>query len=114
VNDTNQNEAKTGGELGFGLRCLRCCQKVLTQIGRIKAAIFFESRKTLKEHERVLKLALNEAEALAWQTAYPHLVFPVLASEKVEAVAAWNRHQKAIRRMNLGLTLQESRHVVSA
>jgi hypothetical protein len=46
--------------------------------------------------ERLLRLALNEAEAAAWETMYPHLVFPALASEKAQAVAAWNAHQQSV------------------
>ncbi len=43
-----------------------------------------------------LTLALNEAEALAFQTDYPHLVFPVLALEKVQAAISWQHRQDAI------------------
>ena len=82
----------------FSSRCLRSCRKILAQIRKAKAAIFAESRGTLEAHERMLRLALNEAEALAWQSAYPHLVFPALAMEKVQEVADWNRHQRAVRR----------------
>lgn len=45
---------------------------------------------------QLVKLALNEAEALALQTAYPHLVFPALAQEKVSAVALWHQRQAAV------------------
>lgn len=45
----------------------------------------------------LVKLALNEAEALALQTSFPHLVFPALAQEKVGAVAVWHRRQAALR-----------------
>jgi hypothetical protein len=41
---------------------------------------------------------LNEAEALAWQTSYPHLLFPELAVEKVQAVAAWQTRQESVQR----------------
>jgi hypothetical protein len=47
---------------------------------------------------RMVELALNEAEALAHDTGFPLLVFPALAREKVEAVAAWNRRQRMVRR----------------
>ncbi|MBI4658566.1 MAG: hypothetical protein HY735_06905 [Verrucomicrobia bacterium] len=47
---------------------------------------------------RSFRLALNEAEALAWQTPYPYLVFPLLALEKVRAIAAWHERQEALRR----------------
>ncbi len=39
--------------------------------------------------ERLFRVALNEAEALAWETEYPQLVFPTLAEEKIEAISAW-------------------------
>jgi hypothetical protein len=42
--------------------------------------------------ERLLRVALNEAEALAWETEYPQLVFPTLAEEKIEAMSAWYEH----------------------
>lgn len=86
-----------GAARAFGTACLESCQKVLKQIRETKQAILAESRATLKVQEQILKLALNEAEALAWQTIYPHLLFPTLATEKVQAVAAWNRHQRSIR-----------------
>jgi hypothetical protein len=81
----------------FSNLCLRSCRKVLAQIRKTKVAIFAQSRDTLEAHERMLQLALNEAEALAWQTAYPHLVFPTLALEKVQNLADWNRRQRSVR-----------------
>ena len=54
---------------------------------------------------RVLELALNEAEALAWQTGLGHLLFPVLAWEKASAVAAWHTRQQYIRRTEPILSL---------
>jgi len=50
------------------------------------------------QQPRVLELALNEAEALAWQTGLGHLLFPVLAWEKARAVARWHTRQQSIRR----------------
>ena len=41
---------------------------------------------------------LNEAEAAAWQTRYPHLFFPTLATEKVQAVIAWDTKRQALQR----------------
>ena len=51
------------------------------------------------------RLALNEAEALAWQTDFPHLVFPVLAREKVSDIAKWYARQRSIRRIEPILAL---------
>ena len=94
---TNETGANAGGGSGFGALCLRSCRKILAQIQKTKEALFSESRATVAAHERMLRLALNEAEALAWQTAYPHLVFPTLAMEKVQEVADWNKHQRSVR-----------------
>lgn len=90
------NEIEGNGVGAFGNACRATCQKVLAQIENAKAAIFAESLAVLKGHERILKLVLNEAEALAWQTVYPHLVFPDLAVEKIQSVADWNRHQRLL------------------
>ena len=48
--------------------------------------------------ERVFRLALNEARALAWQTEMPHLVLPELAEEKLRKLVAWQSHQERVRR----------------
>jgi hypothetical protein len=93
---TNEIRVNVGGGSRLGLLCLRFCRKILAQIRKAKDSIFAEARGTLHTHERMLQLALNEAEAIAWQTEYPHLVFPALAAEKVHAVADWNRHQQSV------------------
>jgi hypothetical protein len=46
--------------------------------------------------ERLFQVALNEAEALAWETEYPQLVFPALAEEKIEAMSAWYDHGESL------------------
>jgi len=51
----------------------------------------------LKQEPRVLELALNEAEALAWQTGVPELVLLTLAEEKAAGVALWRDRQAALR-----------------
>jgi hypothetical protein len=100
LNSANKNMENTGVRTAFKNNCLQSCQKVLAQIAKAREAIFAESRDALKSHERLLRLALNEAEALAWQTMYPHLVFPLLAAEKIQAVADWNIHQQLVRQPN--------------
>ena len=97
---TNEVRVEAGGGRAFSALCLRSCRKILAQIRKAKDAIFVEARGTLDTHERMLQLALNEAEALAWQTEYPHLVFPALAAEKVHAIADWNRHQRSVWQTN--------------
>ena len=83
--------------------CLASCRKVITQIEETKNEILAEFREAIERHEHVLHLALNEAEALAWQTDFPQLVFPTLATEKAQAVAAWHSRQKAMQQMNSSL-----------
>ena len=81
----------------FANICLGSCQKLMTQIQKTKDSILAEFRETLGAHEQLLRLALTEAEALACETPYPHLVFPTLALEKAQGVAAWGAHQRSIR-----------------
>lgn len=94
--------ARAGG--GFSGLCLRSCQKLLTHIQKARTAVLSEIRGAAAP-EHMLELALNEAEAMAWQTGFPHLVFPALAMEKAQAVADWNRHQRSIRRVGPRMAL---------
>jgi hypothetical protein len=85
--------------------CRAICRKIRAQISAVKEAIFAEASRALTAPERLVRLALNEAEAAAWQTEYPHLVFPALATEKIRAVAAWNAHQRSVRQSRLNIAL---------
>jgi len=77
--------------------CVASCRKLVAQLDQIKNAILADFRGMFGGQEQMLRLALNEAEALAWQTDYPHLVCPTLAMEKAQGLAAWNVRQRAIR-----------------
>jgi hypothetical protein len=79
---------------------LSLCRKAVARIEKAKETIVSEFRDRLEEHGHLLRLAVNEAEALAWQTEYPHLLFPTLAAEKAQAVAKWHRRQWFFRRTN--------------
>ena len=85
--------------------CKKLCRKIRQRIAAVKEAIFAEASRALTAPERLVRLALNEAEAAAWQTEYPHLVFPALATEKIRAVADWNAHQRAVRPDRTFITL---------
>jgi hypothetical protein len=78
--------------------CLAQCQKLFTQVQQAKDNVVAEFRSTFGPQQKLLRLAVNEAEALAWQTDYPHLVFPSLALEKVNTAASWQQRQQLIRR----------------
>jgi hypothetical protein len=100
--NANQSGNNEPGLTAFKSSCLASCRKILARIAAAREMIFNESRQTLKMHEHLLRLALNEAEAVAWQTMYPHLVFPALATEKVQAVVAWDKLQ-SLRRLRVRL-----------
>jgi len=77
--------------------CVTSCRKGLAKIKELKEAIVSEFRERFAAPEPLLRLALNEAEALAWDTDYPALLFPVLATEKAQAVANWQQKQLMVR-----------------
>jgi hypothetical protein len=105
MKSNNAEQKRKNAESGttFTSTCLASCQKILAWIASAKEAIFNESFEVLKTHERLLRLALNEAEATARQTMYPHLVFPTLAMEKVQAVITWNTRVQSLQRTNMSL-----------
>jgi hypothetical protein len=86
-----------GAQPTFAHACIASCRKLLARIESTKAGILAEFRESLKEHGHLLDLALNEAEALAWQTEFPQLLFPALATEKAQAVATWHARQQFLR-----------------
>ncbi len=77
----------------FVSACAASCKKLLGKIENVKRGLAQEFHQTFYSRGSMVRLALNEAEALAHETGFPLLVFPALAREKVEAVAAWNRRQ---------------------
>jgi hypothetical protein len=83
------------------------CDAVRHLIARAKEAVLRDFAHLAEEHARVLRLALNEAEALAWQTNFPHLFFPALAAEKAQAAVKWHQRQRAVRRAAAELAFAE-------
>jgi|GEM_PF-7064795 len=84
-------------------RFSRSCQKILTQMKNARLAVYRQFRDVIADHEQALRLALNEAEALAWQTPFPQLVFQDLAEEKARAVQAWSIHQREVQAQTSGV-----------
>lgn len=83
-------------QTSFSDRCIGMCKKLMAQMENVKAGIVSEFRDRLDDHQRVLELAVNEAEALAWETGFPQLVFPTLAVEKARAAAGWHARQQRL------------------
>ena len=94
----NSNRMETNGsnENSFTQFCLEYCRKLLAEIQDAKRELINQFRSVFAGQEKLLRLALNEAEALAFQTDFPHLVFPTLAMEKVQSAAQWRKQQQAI------------------
>ena len=66
-------------------------------IASVRASVERDFSALVEEQSRLLRLALNEAEAIALQTGFPELLFPILAQEKAVKVAAWHERQKSVR-----------------
>jgi len=93
---TNLPNENVNAESTVARRCLQSCKKLLAGIEHAKNKIAGEFQETLGAHAHLFELALKEAEALAFQTPYPQLVFPALAVEKVQAVSAWQARQRRL------------------
>jgi hypothetical protein len=76
---------------------LRSCRKLLGQLDQVKQSVLQNFEPKAASEERYLRLALNEAEALAWQTPYPHLLFPLLAEEKAASMKQWSARQRLVK-----------------
>lgn len=100
MNTTMNSNALTNIQPDNGLVaiCLNSCRKMLDGIDRIRAGLVEELDGASTELRGAVHSALNEAEALAFQTPFPHLVFPALAEEKVASARQWAGRQERIRR----------------
>jgi hypothetical protein len=96
---TNENvsEFNVSAQPNFSDRCVASCRKLLAQLEDVKEQVVEEFRGRIEDHQHVLELAVNEAEALAWQTGFPQLFFPTLAVEKASAVTGWHQRQRFLR-----------------
>lgn len=78
---------------------------VKVQFTNIKNGLVREFGAAIGGHGQLLASALNEAEALAWQTGYPHLLFPVLAEEKASGINLWAARQRRVRQASREIAL---------
>ena len=77
---------------------LPSCRELLRQMEEVQGSLWRDFGRTLEAQRHLLHLALNEAEALAWQTPFPDLLFPVLAEEKATALKHWAARQRVVQR----------------
>ena len=97
MNTQSNNQEVSQNQVCGHTVTLGACQRVLAAIEQAKNQLKAQFTNLREDHEHMLHLALNEAEALAWQTMYPHLLFPALAEEKVQAVNTWAARQSSVR-----------------
>src|SRR3954467_15904474 len=95
--NTKHIETTAAQQNSFTSFCRACSAKLIREIKRTKQELVAQFRSAFGGNERMLRLALNEAEALACLTEYPLLIFPTLALEKVQGVVGWQRHQQQVR-----------------
>ena len=67
-------------------------------VSRVRNALERQYTSLVAQQPRLLRRALAEAEALAWETGVPHLIFPTLALEKIQSVADWHGQTSSISR----------------
>ena len=72
-------------------------RNTLDAVARVRALVGREFSILRQREPRLLRQALNEAEAIAWQTGFPQLVFPSLALEQARAAAIWENRQRTMR-----------------
>jgi len=83
------------------------CREMSVQLAQIKSGLIREFGVAIGGHSQLLRSALNEAEAIAWQTPYPHLLFPVLALEKASEVNRWAARQRRVQNASREISLAE-------
>lgn len=92
MNDTDQSKELLSATT-LPQACILACGRAWKQIEQAKHTLVAEFSSTFAAHHQLLTLAIVEADALAHQTEYPHLLFPQLAMEKVQRAASWQKRQ---------------------
>lgn len=96
MNTTKQNKNNLTGTKAFTAACLGACGKISAQLTQAKNNLVAEFRDRFQNHESWLDLVLFQADAIAQQTNYPHLFFPLLAAEKLQAATQWQLRQQSM------------------
>ena len=97
---TNNKKNKVVETKALQGKCATAHQNVTERLDAVKREVFSEFQSALGANDQLLRLALIEADALAHQTDYPHLLFPALAAEKARNAARWQFHQQFLLRSN--------------
>ena len=90
MNELTRKTFKTAASMEFD--CDNALARLLPQ--KLLLMMRAEFSEVWENRRHMLHLAMTEAAALAGQTRFPELLLPMLALEKAEALAAWNRRQR--------------------
>jgi hypothetical protein len=71
--------------------------RAFAALARVRGDIEEAYASVKEQAPRIVHLTLNEAEAVAWDSGFPHLFFPDLAEEKLSKAAAWVNRQRIVR-----------------
>jgi hypothetical protein len=66
---------------------------IVARINAYKAGLLEEFSEESETFLRFARLAINEAEGLAFSTSFAHLFFPALAEEKIQYARDWASRQ---------------------
>jgi len=69
---------------------------LVAKLDAYKAGVLQELTIESKAFLAFVRLALTEAEALAWSTSYPHLFLPGLMEEKLQSARLWTSRQRRL------------------
>ena len=70
-------------------------QKLVAKINEHKAGLLAQFNHESELSLHLARLAINEAESLAWSTPYAHFFLPALVEEKIQCARQWaNRRSR--------------------
>ena len=72
-------------------------------VATVRGLIERQHSSLAEQQPRLLRHALTEAEAEAWETGFPHLVFPTLVMEKIQSITEWDAHQQSVQQSESNL-----------
>lgn len=64
------------------------CREIVAALSQLKTRLFHQYEQVLPGRGQLIREAVAEAEALAWQTPFPHLFLPDFAEARVAEIVA--------------------------
>ena len=80
-NSNRCNASISGGQNQF-------CRKLGTALGRLKGKLQEQFEQAYPGRSQLIRQAVAEAEELAWETSFPHLLLPDFAEARLAEILA--------------------------